>query len=232
MNVQYSKNLSDAFVASSDSLKKLVELLQNYVGKVDISTDCADGFSRDFNTIEALIDYENPKSKEIRRIDLSARSDDYKTSASIDFNSSIFRRKISIHFEGCQEIVLKLRDETQIIIEGMRPWYNVVSRISNSEYAVVILVFSIYLVARLTNLWLSISDYEVELLDVIIIPLLFIILLIALFFGKRLFPSAVFTIGQGKSRFRTLEKVQWSVVIAFIVSFAAGLVVPIIVIIF
>jgi hypothetical protein len=40
-----------------------------------------------------------------------------------------------------------------------------------------------------------------------------------------LFPSAVFTIGQGKSRFRDKERIQWGVGITFLVSLAAGLVI-------
>ena len=221
MNVHYSKKLSHAFVANSDNLEKLVKLLQNRVGEVNISTDCADGFSRDFNTIEDLIDYENPYSKEIRRIDLSARSDGYKKSADIDFAGGISQRGILIRFKGGEEVVLGLRDKTQDIIAGMRPWYSWISRI-NSDYTMGIIVWLLYLTVRLARSWLSISDYEVELGYVIMIPLLFIILLIALFFGKRLFPPAAFAIGQGNGRYKLKEQIRWCVVVAFLVSVAAG----------
>jgi hypothetical protein len=37
----------------------------------------------------------------------------------------------------------------------------------------------------------------------------------------------VFLIGQGKNRFQQLERFQWGVIIAFIVSFAAGIIIAI-----
>ena len=40
-----------------------------------------------------------------------------------------------------------------------------------------------------------------------------------------LFPRSIFTIGQGKSRFKQQQKVLWGVIIAFFVSLAAGVVV-------
>ena len=81
MNAHYSKHLSHAFVVGPDELKKFVGLLQERIGKVDICAYCADGFSREFKAVKDLIAYENPKSKDIRRIHLSAHSDDYKKSA-------------------------------------------------------------------------------------------------------------------------------------------------------
>ena len=124
MNVHYFKKLPHAFVVRPDELKKLVELFQNHVGKVDISVKCADGFSREFKTVEELIGYENPKSKEIRYIRLNARSDNYSKSAAVDFAGSLFQRGVSIDFEACEELVFLLRDKTQSIVEGMRPWYS------------------------------------------------------------------------------------------------------------
>jgi hypothetical protein len=46
-------------------------------------------------------------------------------------------------------------------------------------------------------------------------------------FRDSLFPRAVFLIGQGKARFQHLERIQWGIIIAFIVSFAAGVVIAI-----
>jgi len=43
-------------------------------------------------------------------------------------------------------------------------------------------------------------------------------------FRGRIFPMATFEIGQGSGRHSTLEAVRWTVVIGFLVSIAAGLV--------
>ncbi len=224
MNVHYSKKLPHAFVVRPDKLKKLVELFQNHVGKVAISVKCADGFSREFKTVKELIGYENSKSKEIRYIRLSARSDNYSKSASVDFAGGLFQRGVSIDFEACEELVFQLRDKTHSIVEGMRPWYSWMSRI-NFEFTALAIFFIFYLVVRQVRLWWPVLDQNIKPWVLIIILFLFIILLItASFFGKKLFPPTAFTIGQGESRFKVLEKIRWGLVIAFFVSFGAGLV--------
>ena len=85
MNVHYSKELPQAFVIGSSELQEIVSLFREYIGAVSIRVKCSDDFSRDFETVKELIAYRNPKSKEIRRIYLTASSDDYKKSGAITF---------------------------------------------------------------------------------------------------------------------------------------------------
>ena len=92
MNVSYSKELSHAFVAAPSELQDLVTLLENRIGKVEIRADCTDNISRKFESVNHLIAYRNPKSKEIRRIYFNARSEDYKKSAGIRFIDSLWVR--------------------------------------------------------------------------------------------------------------------------------------------
>lgn len=245
MNVHYSKDLSHAFVVSSDSLKKLVELLQNGVGKVDIRADCTDDLSRKFKTLKHLLAYENPEAKAIRRIYLSSHSDDYKKSASISF-LDYPTRGISIDFTGREDVVSRLKDKTLDIIEGMVPSYDVMHRINfaNAAYIVFVIVivgfvwtFLFFLHIHVMSKWVPVSKINEDIINFqesIRYPVyvsLIITLLISIFlpkFLKSLFPRAVFTIGQGKSRFEHQQKVRWGVIIAFFVSLAAGFVVPII----
>ena len=91
MNVNYSDELPQAFVVGPDELKKLVELLEKRIGEVSISADCIDKIQREFTTVKDLIDYENPKSKRICRIYLTA-GEGFEKSATIAFrDSSSFR---------------------------------------------------------------------------------------------------------------------------------------------
>ena len=46
-------------------------------------------------------------------------------------------------------------------------------------------------------------------------------------FRDTVFPRSVFLTGQGKARFQQLERFQWGVVIAFAVSFTAGVVIAV-----
>ena len=234
MNVHYSEELSHAFVVSPDGLKNLVELLQKRIGKVDISVDCVDKIEREFKTVKKLITYENSKSKKIRRIHLRSQADDYSKSATIVFRDpSWLNSGVSINVKGREDVVSRLKGEILDIIAGMRPWYDAfacidLGTIIGVVFLILLFIFSIFILFE----WIPISDSPSS--DskngkgsaFSIVFLLITSLGLWGFYRLRsiLFPKAVFAVGQGESRFRILERVQWGVVIAFLVSFAAGLI--------
>ena len=245
MNAHYSSQLKQAFVVGVSELQKLVGLLQDRIGKVSILAKCADDLSREFKTVEDLIAYENPKSKEIFHIHLSARSDDYSKAANIYFFGSW--GSISIDCTGDEDVVSKFKEETLDVIAGMRPWYDMIHQIKFASAALIIflILFVIFIPVPFLEMavkfkWLSLSetkeknfDLFVSVRNVMYIPKA---LFLTIFFGFNkfrdfFFPPSVFTIGQGESRFKDKERVQWCVIIAFFVSLAAGLVIPIIMII-
>lgn len=246
MNVNYSEELSQAFVVGPDELKKLVELLQKRIGKVSISADCIDKIQREFSTVKELIDYENPKSKRICRIYLSARSEDYSKSSTIAFRDSSFSGGVSLSITAREDVVLRLKDKMLDIVAGTRPWYNPLAPFDFTKithWIVYLLFFSVVviLIRFLASKFGLISDDKegIELraqVDVFIRLSSFIFIILCFTFlskpFKWLFPSGVFTIGQGRSRHETLKWIQGSVAIAFAVSLAAGLVVWIIQVIF
>ena len=248
MDVHYSKNLSHAFVVSPDGVKKIVELLQKHIGKVDISAGCADDFSREFKTVKDLIAYENSKTKEISSIYLRARSDDYSKSITIVFRrSSWLSLGISIDAIGREDVVSRLKEKILDIVAGMRPWYDVVYRLN---LLCKFLLWGIFFILGFIRILSYISVLALESKWVPVDEILTILaalprgrlaitsillLVIALSFNKLrefFFPSAVFMIGQGESRFKYKERFQWVVIIGFVVSLAASFVVPIITIIF
>lgn len=249
MNVSYFKDLTYAFVVSPEGLKKLVELLQKSIGKVDIRADCADDLSREFKNLKDLIAYENPKSKEILSLNLSARSDDYSKSARIRFVSYL-AWAIEIDIEGREDVVSRLKDKTLDIIAGMVPSYNFMHsiKLKIALFIVFIILFLISAPLSFLNImviidpeWLDALEANGNIINILMslryvhyIPLI-IFFLILHFENKILnsfFPKAVFMIGQGKARFERQQKVRWVVIIGFAVSLAASLVVPIVMSIF
>ena len=246
MDVHYSDHLEHVFVVSPDHLKKLVELLQNRIGKVDINADCADKIERKFKTVKDLIAYENSKSKEIRRVYLRARSDDYSKSATIVFRDSFHVGSgISIDVTGREDVVSRLKEKILDIIGGMLPWYSVMHRV-NFFYVFFIswlILFIIRILSYISALalkfkWIPVDDLLTSLAELPrdwLLILTILSLVLALFSNKLrdfFFPPTVFMIGQGESRFKYKEQFQWVVIIGFGVSLAASLVVPIITIIF
>ena len=216
-----NKELKQAFVVGPSALKKLTKLLQDHIGKVKISSECADGIDREFETINHLIDYENPKSKEICCVRLSARSDDYSKSATIIL-PFLFRQ---IRIDIPEQTDIELRREIEDIIEGTRPWYNRLACIRPVRAPYLIFLF-VLLGLKSVRWWLFTQKSKVEVPDLlnfsILVLFLLIIIGIVVFFASRLwnycFPQAVFTIGQGKSRFEYKERIRWAVIIGYVVA--------------
>lgn len=237
MNVNYSEELSQAFVVGPDELKKLVDLLQERIGKVSISADCIDKIQREFTTVKDLIDYENPKLKRICRIYLSAR-EGFEKSATITFrDSSPFSGGISLSITAREDVVLRLKDKMLDIVAGTRPWYNLLARFDSATLTGLVFYFLFFLIGIILSTFIAfkfglISDSKEEMelgdqlealifLTSIIFPIVYFAFLSKLL--EWLFPLGVFIIGQGKSRFKNLKWVQ-GVVITFMVSLAAGVV--------
>lgn len=236
MNVNYSEELSQAFVVGPNELKKLVELLQKRIGKVSISADCIDKIQREFTTVKDLIDYENPQSKRICRIYLSAR-EGFEKSATIAFrDSSSFSGGVSLSITAREDVVLRLKDKMLDIVEGTRPWYNLLARSDLATPSGLIFYFLFFLVVSVLSTFIAFkfglisnskeeTEFEDQLGAFISLTSIIFVIVYFTFFSKVLkwlFPLAVFTIGQGKSQFKSLKRVQWGVVISFAVSFAAG----------
>ena len=111
MEASYSTTLETAFVIRPEELTRLVKLLETHVGKVKCRADCSDGISRDFSNINDLVQYENPRSKEIVCIKLTARSVDFSKNATIDLSGSKWR-SIYLDFSADEDAVSGLKNGT------------------------------------------------------------------------------------------------------------------------
>ena len=250
MNARYSEFLKHTFVIGDSELRKIYKILQDRIGDVEISTECADNIVRDFENIDELFAYENPESKEIRRLSLTARSDysdGFSKSAHIDFFDSD-RNGISLNCKGSEDTVSKLKEDILNIIAGTRLWYEAMysEHIWTAFMGINGILFLSWLFLFLTSLFMNLkwgrfSDPDpatVETVDALrtVMHVCWILFLVFGFFYRKLrsrfFPPVVFAIGQGLSRFKHKEKVQWGVVIALIVSLAAGLIITILQVIF
>lgn len=240
MKGRYSEDLIHAFVVGAPELKKLTKLLQDYIGKVEISAGCADGFSNDFETIDRLIGYENPKSKEIQSIYLKAKSEDFSKSAEVRFSDSSLGL-ISVKCRGDKDYVSKLKEKILDVIEGTCPWYNVIRRkhivlltgiILFMLWFIWMLLFTLYDIVEFKSE--SISNFVLAAKDMnpfmrLLMSCMGILLWIFIWnYGKLqdfVFPPTAFKIGQGKSRFKVKERIQWGVVISSLVSLVTGLII-------
>ena len=236
MDTSYAVELPQAFVVGEDELRKLTQILSDHIGILEIRADCANGVARTFQTLSELVVFENPQGKEIRRLHISARSDDFTKRATIDLSGSRWRG-ISLEFHARDDVMSRLRTEVLDIIEGMRPWYTVLYRVdfvSISFITYLLLWFGLLIVVAFK--WIRVEDSKetstsssalAQLVVCGVIAALFAMGIVLNRFRDTVFPRAVFLIGPRKARFQQLERFQWGVVIAFIVSFAAGVIIAI-----
>jgi len=221
-----------AFVVRLADLKKLWDLLQSRIGAVTISAKCGDKIERTFDNYKQLKGFENSPQKRVVHLSLNSRSDDWKKTAQIDFSDSPYR-VIDIRLSGSEQLISRLHDDIIDILDGTRPWYSRLSKI-DFFYVISFLVWPAFAIANILQPENS-NPPKVELtieLTLIIVAVVTVasalIIMLAWLLNKfraRFFPIATFAIGQGEERYRTDDKIRWTILIGFLVSLSASLVV-------
>lgn len=74
MQSRFSKELDYPFIVDENVIKKTIKLLEDRIGEVSIIMDCTDDVSREINKVDDLLNYDNFKHKEIKRIQLVSKA--------------------------------------------------------------------------------------------------------------------------------------------------------------
>lgn len=237
LEARYNQEFKCAFVLGVDELKKISKILER-IGNVEFQADCADDISREFKNLTDLLKFDNPKNKEITRLHITAPSDSIVKNATIVLSSSPYMLggNVSLRFSGRDDVVMRLREDILDVVGGMRRWYGTISHVDFTLFFIaifigvwailgfVMLMLIILNRVRITQETPSGRDALISFVGYLIPITLMILGALLNRFREKLFPRAVFSIGQGKERFRQLERIQWGVVISFFVSLAAGIV--------
>ena len=234
MDATYSEHISTSFVIGPEQLQSFAKLLEQHIGPVKVIIKCADSLSRELDSVSDVIQYENPRSKQIVELRISARSSDSSGNASIDFSGSKWRG-VSIEFRGDEDSVSKLKMGTMEIIDGCRPWYGPIQSIdfvSISLAAVFCLFFYAMVVTAFkkarhptpkSSATLTVKQNAVGQLTMLgILAVIFTVGPLSNWLRDLCFPRAVFAIGQGNARFLSLERFQWGFLIAILASLIAS----------
>jgi hypothetical protein len=221
LHANYSSELKSAFVLGDEELRKLSRLLSERIGGVEYSAQCSDDVARTFTTLAELVNYENAKASHIRGLCISARSADYSKSATIRMSDSK-QRCFSLDIDAREDVVARLRADVLNVVSGMSPWYAAFHQVN------FLLILSAVALALSLARPAGVAATRIP----ISLAVAAIILLGAAGFvlnrlRDRVFPRAVFLIGQGKARYQHLERCHWGIGIAFVVSFLAGLVIAV-----
>ena len=122
MKVSFEEVIDTPFVLKSDTMKQIWDLLQEKLGKVNMSIKCCDKSTRKFFTWDEIIGYKNQTGKEITGMWIRAwnYSTEMDRGTNIYFNSDLPERAIVIDIEGSDEFVDTLKEEIYNSIEDVK----------------------------------------------------------------------------------------------------------------
>jgi len=222
-------DITHAFVATSDDIKKFWSIFTSYGLVVTVAASCTDGLVRHFDSCESLLQYDNPTRAAITSLDISARLREPYTTAEISLGAR-YSAPISISLRGDEGAVSSMRTYVSDASDGMRAWYSAISRIDFFYIWFPVLVFLLMLGQVMSP---SGVPHPATPLKKAVESLAFVGLVIGgiaaaiwsiSLLRKRCFPVATFAIGQGLSRHKQKEQVRWVVVVGFVVGVGASLV--------
>ncbi len=224
------------FVLTEASVKKINEALSKFGDTVTYRVDCADELERTFD-LKKLLAYENAPKKAIKAVTIEAKReqvDDFRI-ATVRLRNEWFRTPVDLSFRGPESEVEKLNGAIESILAGMRPWYWWVARYSLLSIVLILtltLSFVVMVVALTRRLVVAnppgqaigtAAGMEIMTYTLAAAELMFVVVFALDWFKGRLFPRAIFAIGQGLTRHIFWEKIRWTVLIGFLVSLAASL---------
>lgn len=230
MNVTARIDLSHAFVLRPADVAKIWSAFSESIGPVKATARCTDNIEREFNSADELTSYENARPRAIRSLTIRARSKDWDTSALLHVGSRL-STTIELNLEGPESRVLLVRDRLGELFAEIRPWYSMVTRI---DFFVVVWAVMAFFVLVLTAMGSGAKSERTltfpEAVKAAAILVVFLGAIGALIAGinrlrDRFFPVVTFALGRGQDRYEFDEKIRWVVIIGFLVSAFASLVV-------
>lgn len=233
MQARRDEYITQPFVLDQANMQRLVEAFASFVGPTTITYRCADKIERDFSTVADALAYENVPGRAVLSLSLRAHSEDWRASASLRFDGDA-QRNIRLDIQGSEDTVIGLNEAVSARLSAMRPWYWPVSRTSTFIvlwlsfvfFSAVIPLFRYFVIQGGSAA--ALNSGKVSMLA-IVLGMLFGagLVLIAQLLDRlklRVFPMAVFAVGQGLKRHSDMEIVRTVFVAAFVVSSLSGVV--------
>ena len=221
-----------AFILTEEDLRALSGSVGE-IGPLRCSVKCTDGLSREFETVEDLLSFDNSPTRAIEALSLSSHSEDWSTSAKVSFENRPLT-SVGVQLDGPDKPITNLNSELEARLAGMKPWYAVLTRVEFYFLALAAIFAWVILMLALIAFELvpansaseSAQDPRVVALATLVsyaaIGVTFISIGVLARLRDRLFPVGAFAIAQGKSRHELLEKIRWAVVVGLMVSVLGG----------
>lgn len=231
-----------AYVLEDDDIKKLWKLLDERLGNVEAELRCLHDTNLKATEAKHVLGYENPAERRVLSMLMTARSDDFDSSARLDFRAgNWWSRGINVTITGRADVVQQLNESLRLAFSGTRPWFWWLARV---EY--IGLFFNAWAVAWLllmVLLWAGVlggssQPQQPQSQSGRVDPLTWGVFMCCVVagcgwilnrFNRWAFPSSTYCIGQGKKRHENMDKARWGVFFAFVVGVVASVVASVIV---
>jgi hypothetical protein len=228
--LQLRYELRQAYVVHAVDLERMLGLFKSWKDKTRVVVTRSDGVIQPLAKSEDLLNYPNHSSARIQEVTVSSVDGAGPRRLQIELNSSASQPSIVLSCYDTSEEIERLRRLVITLGQDIRPWY---SFISTNRY--VSITSALFLIAvgiplsiaalmafpsqatgnsnsasnwRWVWFWMFVQALALT-SDAII---------------KRVFPISEFAIGYGKKRYEQRELFRWTVLVGFVVSIAAGLV--------
>jgi hypothetical protein len=228
MEAQSSLEFPHAFVATSQDINKIWDVIESNEMVPEATVSCSDGIVRNFVDRDKLINYNNPKRAKIKSIEITGRRREPYTTIVITLGRK-YSYNASVSIRGEESFVESSRILFTDILDGMKPWYSGFARIdlSNVFLSIILSIFLILQIMKSESHPSHATPLDKAILILAITMFTMGIIVLSFFtislFHQKLFPMSTFAIGQGISRHQYLENIRWVVVIGFFISLLASI---------
>ena len=210
-----------AFVLTPKTATKIFRLCEEFDPNPVITWKFSDDIVQEVASLRDFLDLENPKNCHLVSVRFSARAPDFSSYIEVNFETE-FLHSIKVDVSGQNDKVRSARGDANELLMGCKAWYSPIARLQMFYLAILtagIFIFVGFDIAR------KISGGQSEEFTATS-AVVYIGIIVAIYLGAfvigllkgKVFPAAEFRIGQGDERAWFREKIQWAVVVGFIVS--------------
>ena len=222
------EDVGQALILEAATISRLWALIAQCGEVVVAEAKCADGLTRHFETLDALLSYENSRRQRILSIEFRSQSEPNQSWARISLESD--RRNFSLEADN-DSLASAVRQGLIDLFDDARGWYSFTATHSPATgvFLVCLLFGSIAPTLFLGPQFLSRSKTTFTWIELILTAVYTIVLMaLSLFImwaserlRRRYFPVLSFAIGQGLDRHRHEDKIRW-VIVGAIISVITG----------
>ena len=234
MRATRDDTLTSPFVVALQDLRTIDNLCKEHFPSREFRAECSDSLVRYFSSLDDLSAYENPPRARITKLTISSHSPDYRSFLTLSVGTLGDYGNIHLSLDAEGQTATTTSAVVEDWLQGVRPWYAFLAR-SSIARLLERLTGLFFLIGALTfalgrslapnqpihvDAILNVTARAVVLAAPVVAGLVIIEVL-----RVRVFPMGTFRIGQGDKRHKDLELWRTVVVLGFVVSLAAGILV-------